>query len=136
MQEFHDTSFIRTLSNLTAAMLREVVPDSSPRLGEFTRLFTKQEEYLRLCLLSAGEVMVACDQLHYALAYLSGYRTRQTLDGERISRADYIAYHLENLYLRMAMITDRSLKLTNTVFQFGNAGSGWLRTTSTCVTRL
>lgn len=55
----------------------------------------------------------------FALAYLSGYRACHTLDGELISRADYIAYQLENLYLRMGMITDRSLKLTNTVFRLG-----------------
>jgi len=119
MQELHDTSFVRTLSNMTAALLREVVPDPAPRFGESTRPLTEQEEYLRLCLLSTGEVIVACDQLHYALAYLSGYRARQTLEGELISRADYIAYQLENLYLRMGMITDRSLKLTNTVFRLG-----------------
>ena len=119
MQALHETSLVRTLSDMIAALLREVAPDFTPQSGESTRPLTEQEEYLRLCLLSAGEIIVACDQLHYALAYLSGYRARQTLDGELISRADYITYQLENLYLRMGMITDRSLKLTNTVFCLG-----------------
>jgi len=119
MKELHDTTFMRTLSEMTASLLRETVDASRPRLGHFTRPFTDQEEYLSSCLVSAGEVSVACDQLHYALAYLSGYRARNTSDGELITRADYIAYQMENLYLRLGMIPDRSLHLTNKVFRLG-----------------
>jgi len=119
LQELYDTSFMRRLATMAAAMLGELMPASSPRLGRFVRPPTEQEKYLRSSLLSACEVAVACNQLYYALAYLSGYRTRHTLQDELITRADYIAYHLENLYLRLGMITDRSLKLTNTVFRLG-----------------
>jgi len=110
---------MRTLADMAAALLRETVDSKRPRIGHFTRPFTNQEEYLRSCLILAGEVSTACDQLHYTLAYLSGYHSRKTSDGELITRADYIAYQIENLYLRLGMIPDRSLRLTNEVFQLG-----------------
>ena len=110
---------MRALAEMAAALLKDTVDSTCPRMGHFTRPFTDQEEYLRACLILAGEVSVACDQLQYALAYLSGYQTRKTSDGELITRADYIAYQLENLYLRFVIIPDRSLRLTNEVFRLG-----------------
>ncbi len=119
MKTLSETTFMRALAEMAAALLKDTVDSTRPRIGHFTRPFTDQEEYLRACLVLAGEVSVACDQLHYALAYLSGYQSRKTSDDELITRADYIAYQLENLYLRFAMIPDRSLRLTNEVFRLG-----------------
>ncbi|MCD6321723.1 MAG: hypothetical protein J7L77_01735 [Clostridiales bacterium] len=119
MKILSDTKFMRTLTQMSAALLNETVDFSKPRIGHFTRPFTDQEEYLKSCLILLGEVSIACDQLHYALVYLSGYQSRKTLSGELITRVDYIAYHVENLYLRLGMIPDRSLRLTNEVFRFG-----------------
>lgn len=110
---------MRALADMAAALLKDTVDSTRPRIGRFTRPFTDQEEYLSACLVSAGEVSIACDQLHYALAYLSGYQSRKTSDGELITRADHIAYQMENLYLRLGMIPDRSLRLTNEVFRLG-----------------
>ena len=110
---------MKALAEMAAALLKDTVDSTHPRIGHFTRPFTNQEEYLRACLILAGEVSIACDQLNYALAYLSGYQTGKTSDGELITRADYIAYQLENLYLRFVMIPDRSLRLTNEVFRLG-----------------
>lgn len=119
MKILSDTKFMRTMAQMSAELLKETVDSSNPRIGHFTRPFTGQEEYLSSCLILSGEVSIACDQLHYALVYLSGYQSKKTLNGELISRADYIAYHVENLYLRLGMIPDRSLRLTNEVFRFG-----------------
>lgn len=119
MKILSETTFIRALAEMTAALLKDTVDSARPGIGCFDRSFTDQEEYLSACLISAGEVSVACDQLLYALAYLSGYQKRKTADGELITRADYIAYQLENLYLRLVMIPDRSLRLTNEVFRLG-----------------
>jgi hypothetical protein len=119
MKTLRNTDFMRTLSGMAAALLKETVDSAHPRIGHFTRPFSHQEEYLVDCLILAGQVNIACDQLHYALAYLSGYRSRKTSGGELISRADYIAYQIENLYFRLGMIPDRSLRLTNEVFRLG-----------------
>jgi hypothetical protein len=85
-----ETMFMRLLGEMSAALLKDAVDSECPKVGEFTRPFTDQEEYLSACLVSAGQVCTACDQLHYALAYLSGYRARKTLGGDPITRADYI----------------------------------------------
>jgi len=119
MKTLEETEFMRTLAYMAAVLLRETKDSTSPRIGHFTRPFTSQEEYLRECLILAGEISAACDQLHYALAYLSGYRSRKTLNGELITRADHIAYQMENLYLRLGMIPDRSYRLTNEIFRLG-----------------
>jgi Cthe_2314-like HEPN len=119
MSHLHDTPFMRELADRNAATLRETVDELNLELGEFTRPFTRQEEYIAACLVSAAELVVACDQMQYSLTYLSGYRSRKTDTGELITRTDYLAYQLENLYLRIGMLLDRSLKLTNTVFQLG-----------------
>jgi hypothetical protein len=113
------TRFMSELVQLASALLADTVDAQRPRLGEFTRSFSRQEEYLRDTFVSAGELVTACDQLHYALAYLSGYRSRRTHAGELISRADYLAYQLENLHLRLGMVSDRALKLANVVFLLG-----------------
>jgi len=119
MKKLSETTFMRVLAEMAAALLKDTVDSTRPRIGHFNRPFTVQEEYLIACLILAGEVSVACDQLQYALVYLSGYQSRKTSDGELITRADYIAYQLENLYLRFTMIPDRSLRLTNEVFRLG-----------------
>jgi len=119
MKTLEETKFMRTLADMAAALLKETVDSARPRIGHFTRPFTDQEEYLSECLILAGQISIACDQLHYALAYLSGYRSRKTSDGELITRVDHIAYQMENLYLRLGMIPDRSFRLTNEVFRLG-----------------
>jgi hypothetical protein len=70
-------------------------------------------------MLSAGELVAACDQLYYALAYLSGYRQRRMPYGALVTRADYVAYQVENFMIRLGGVTDRALKLVNIVFQLG-----------------
>lgn len=116
MKQLYDTVFVQTLSAQIARVLRDTV---DPSTHELTRPLTPAEQYLRSCLVVAGEVVAACDQLHYSLAYLSGYRARHTSAGELITRADYIAYQLENLHLRLSAVPDRSLWLTSTVFRLG-----------------
>jgi len=83
------------------------------------RPLTPVEEYLHECFVSAGELVVACNQLEYALVYLSGYRQRRTADGSLITRADYVAYQIENFMIRLGTVTDRALRLVNVVFQLG-----------------
>ena len=119
MKILNETNFMSYLGGISAVLIKDTVDSRHPRIGLFNRPFTVQEEYLRVCLISAGEVITACDQLNYALIYLSRYQSRRTLEGELITRADYIIFQMENFYLRLGMIPDRSLRLTNEVFRLG-----------------
>jgi hypothetical protein len=112
----HETPLIRFLAHHSAAFLRDAYsPGGATRL----RPGTAAEQYIQSCLVSAGELMTACDQLSYALIYLSGYRRRRTADGSLITRSDHLAYQIENFVIRLGTITDRALKLVNTAFQLG-----------------
>ena len=84
MKILSETKFIRILAEMAANLIKETVDSEAPHSGHFNRPFTDQEEYLRTCLILASEVSVSCDQLHYALTYLSGYQSRKTSDGELI----------------------------------------------------
>lgn len=117
MPLLYDHPLMKTLGAHAADIIRDVFPDGHSL--EPSRPLTSSERYSQRCLNGAGEVMFACDQLEFALAYLSGYRTRRTASGGLISRTDYISYQLENLYLRMTMVVDRALKLANDVFRLG-----------------
>jgi hypothetical protein len=78
-------------------------------------------------MVSAGELVDGCDQLYYPLAYLSGYRRRRTPHGTLITRADHVAYQIENFIIRLGTVSDRALKLVNIVVQTGNQprDCGW-----------
>jgi hypothetical protein len=116
MKLLSDTVFVRNLSRIAADIM---INTHDPSTYEWICPMTESEEYVLSCLVEAGEIITACDQLHYSLAYLSGYRLRRTSAGEIITRADYIAYQMENLHLRFVMVLDRSLRLANTVFRLG-----------------
>ena len=113
----HNTPLVQRLSSLTAALLRAAYP---PQFGGAPlRPLSPAEDYVRNCMLSAGELVTACDQLQYAPVYLSGYHRRSTADGSLITRADHVAYQVENFMIRLGTVTDRALKLVNVVFQLG-----------------
>ena len=115
--DLYNAPFFRYLEEPTRSLLRAAYP---PRLNAApARPLTPVEEYVQECFVSAGELVVACNQLEYALVYLSGYRQRRTADGSLITRADYVAYQIENFMIRLGTVTDRALRLVNVVFQLG-----------------
>jgi len=115
--DLHGTAFMRYLGEHAAALIKAAYP---PRLGAPPlRRLAPAEEYVEQCMIAAGELITACDQLKYALAYLSGYHRRRTFDGSLVTRADHVVYEVENFVIRLGMVTDRGLKLVNTVFQLG-----------------
>lgn len=116
MKQLYEGPFLGSLRPHMLRLLRTSVDSAS---GQHTRPLTPSEEYVQLCIVQTAEVAKACTQLHYALVYLSGYRVRRTPAGELISRADYIAYQIENFHLRLTTVPDRSLRLVNTVFRLG-----------------
>jgi len=118
LERLNDTKLLRKMAGLASTLLQDAMERSGASI-EFTRPLTADETYARECMLAAGEVIAACDQLDYALAYLSGYRSRRTRTGELITRTDYVAFQIENLYFRLVKVSDRCLRLASVVFQLG-----------------
>lgn len=85
-------------------------------LRDETKLSPK--EWHNKCMLHAIFNIIRCiDQLHYSIKKISGYRS--TNEPEGVGRYDYIIYGIENYYLRITSVFDRSLRLVNIVYDFG-----------------
>ena len=112
---------MRRLFPLARVILREAVPSDlrRRRAGESLRPLRPDEEYARRSLLFAGELLNVCDQMSYAIEFLTGFRSRKMPSGEPITRYDYIVYHLENHLIRTSSILDRALLLVNIIFRLG-----------------
>lgn len=117
MHNLHEHPFMQALGRDGAAIIRAVYSDVQALTP--ARRFRDDELYSRACLIASGELVTICDQLEYALSLLSGYSRRRTRFGDLITRADYIAYQIENLYLRMTSVSDRALILSNEVLRLG-----------------
>ena len=112
--DLYQTDCVRYLAGHEAALIRDAYGPNG-----LTRPRLPAEEYISKCLQSAGELITACDQLKYALVYLSGYRQRRTPEGILRTRVDYIIYQIENFMMRTGTVIDRSLKLVNIAFELG-----------------
>lgn len=121
--DLRSLALMRRLLPLAQVILRETVP-SDPRrrrAGEQLRPLSPDEDYARRALISAGELLAVCDQMSYAVEFLSGFRSRKMRAGEVITRHDYIVYHLENHLIRIGSVLDRALLLVNLIFRLGVA---------------
>lgn len=112
---------MRRVTPLAAELFRETTPQDPQqrRSGKKTRALRPDEEYVKNALISAGELLTSCEQLAYAVEFLSGFRARKMPSGEPITRLDYIVYHLENHLIRTGSVLDRALLLANVVFALG-----------------
>lgn len=86
------------------------------------------ERYVLGVLVSAGEVVAVLDQLVYAVDSLSGYRRPKRAHSHYATRAQHVAYHLENHVIRAAALGERVLQLINVAFSLGlpNRACTWL----------
>jgi hypothetical protein len=121
LDDLRNGSLMRRLTPLASKILRETIPQEPKRRrqGEMVRSLRPDEEYVRSTLISAGELLTVCEQMAYAIEYLSGFRARKMQSGEPITRLDYIVYHLENHLIRTGAVLDRALLLVNVVFRLG-----------------
>ena len=60
-----------------------------------------------------------CEQMKYAVHFLSSYSQTKKTKESKIKRSDYIRYNIENYLIRTQSLNDRVLKLTNAVFHLG-----------------
>ena len=86
---------------------------------EFNKILSepsRYEQYNIDVLLSANNIIECLDQIHYTIEMLSGFKTKR---GSLMNRHDYIVFILENFYLRITSIFDRTLRFLNIVFEIG-----------------
>ena len=121
LSHLRNGSLMLRFTPLASEIIRETIPEEPHRRrrGEVIRPLRPDEEYVRSSLISAGELITVCEQMVYAVEFLSGFRARKTSSGESITRLDYIVYHLENHLIRTGAVLDRALLLVNVIFRLG-----------------
>ncbi|MBN1970759.1 MAG: hypothetical protein JW870_15435 [Candidatus Delongbacteria bacterium] len=77
---------------------------------------TRQEKYAEDILMSADNIIECINQIYFTIELLSGFRKR---NNTKMNRHDYIVFMIENFYLRITSVFDRSLRFTNLVFEIG-----------------
>ncbi len=60
-----------------------------------------------------------CEQMIYAVHFLSVFSPTQKMKEKGINRSNHIQYNVENYLIRTQSLSDRILKLTNAVFHLG-----------------
>ncbi len=88
-----------------------------PKPVRYTRLPKPDEEYAGRVLESIGAVLAACDQLHFSIDLLSGYR--KAIAPKEMSRYNYLVFGVENFLVRYVTVSDRCLRLANDVYDLG-----------------
>lgn len=87
-----------------------------PSLGfNPSRSLYPHEEYIQRSLLAVGEVDGLLRQLHYAATLLANFRNTPAMKKNKISRYEYMIYHIEGYLFRVTGVLDRLLKLVNTI---------------------
>ncbi|WP_345954004.1 Cthe_2314 family HEPN domain-containing protein [Mucilaginibacter sp. PAMB04168] len=87
-----------------------------PSLGfNPSRSLYPHEEYIQRSLLAIGEVDGLVRQLNYSAILLANFRNTPTMKRNKISRYEYMIYHIEGYLLRVTGVLDRLLKLVNTI---------------------
>jgi hypothetical protein len=108
-------SFFKNLSRIIPEIL-ELDEVKKPSLGFFpSRPLHLHEQYLKDSFLALGEVDVLLIQLNHSAILLANFRSTKALKKNKISRYDYIVYHIEGYLLRVTGILDRVLILVNIV---------------------
>lgn len=75
-----------------------------------------KENYFIEILLGVNNITECLDQIYFSIDLL--LRFRKNKDGI-MNRHDYIIFMMENYYLRITSIFDRTLRLTNCLFEIG-----------------
>lgn len=121
LESMSDSGLMRRLAQLAAEIIEQTMPreEGRPQIGKLSRALRPEEDYVRDSLIRAGELIAICEQMAYAVDFLSGFRSGRTVANKPITRLDYIVYHIEGHLIRACSVEDRALQLVNVVFQLG-----------------
>jgi len=67
----------------------------------------------------AMEMINIGEKLQHILVYLGGFPKPKYYESNDVTKADYIKYHIENFYIRVATLLDQSSLLINTIYELG-----------------
>lgn len=119
--DLHNSIFMQSLGKLASEIIQATIPKEGGGKASYTlsRDLRPDEEYVQQSLIAASELINVCEQLNFAVEFLSGYRSKSTLASMKLTRLDYIVYHLENHLIRTGMLFDRALQFVNVIFCLG-----------------
>ncbi|WP_295790639.1 Cthe_2314 family HEPN domain-containing protein [Mucilaginibacter sp.] len=113
------TSFLQKLTNLAAELIK-LDTIKKPSLGFHpSRPLHRHERYLNDCFLALGEIDSVVKQLNYSAIFLANFRNTPTLKKNKISRYEYMVYHIEGYLFRVTGVMDRLLLLVNIILELG-----------------
>jgi hypothetical protein len=110
---FNNNHFFRTLGQYAAEIIKKTEQEQ--------RDYTEKEKYVVFVLLAAKEVTTCYDQMCQALLYLSNFRTTKSLKNAGINRFKHIVFNIENYFIRISSLLDKTLVLINEVYMLGNS---------------
>lgn len=121
IEALHNSEFMQAVGKSASQIITEVIPEDQAlrQQRKFRRQLRPDEEHVKRSLISAGELIKVCDQMVYAVKFLSGFRAGKAPSSSSLTRLDYMVYHIENYFIRINMIMDRTLQLVNAVFWLG-----------------
>jgi hypothetical protein len=109
-------SFLQKLSNLLAEKVLSLDEIRKPSKGFHpSRPLYKHEQYISDCFQALYEIKGLMDQLNYSAIFLASFRNTPAMTKNKISRYEYMIYHIEGYLLRVTGIMDRLLILVNNI---------------------
>lgn len=120
MKSVVEDSFLQRLTNSVSPVLVELDTFKKPSKGFHPkRPLTTAEQYLISTFKAFAELEGLAGQLDLAAIFLTNYRNTATLKNNKITRYDYLNYHIEGHLFRITGIMDRLLIAVNVVLEMG-----------------
>ncbi|MBK0379733.1 Cthe_2314 family HEPN domain-containing protein [Mucilaginibacter segetis] len=112
--------YLQHLANVASEMAKNVDMVKNPMRGfNPHRQLHRYEQYVLDCLLAMSEIEGLVRQLNASAILMANYRESKKLKEQKISRYDYIIYHIEGHLLRVTSVIDRLLIFVNKVLEMG-----------------
>jgi len=98
----------------------------SLEVGDFTKAeasYSRDPDEYQYYVIEVGHTLAhllgLCEQMKYAIHFLSSFSPTKQTKESKINRSNYIQYNIENYLIRTQSLNDRVLKLINAVFHLG-----------------
>jgi len=98
----------------------------SLEVGDFTKAeasYSRDPDEYEYYVIAVGHTLShllgLCEQMKYAVHFLSSFSPTKQTKISKINRSNYIQYNIENYLIRTQSLNDRVLKLINAVFHLG-----------------
>lgn len=110
VKSFDNHKIIKLLLPTVTGFISRQKPD------KITSQPSEKERFLIEIFIGISKITDCLDQIYFSIEMLSGFRKKK---GNEMNRHDYIIFMIENFFLRITSIFDRTLHLTNFLFDIG-----------------